>query len=245
MFCKSCGKQIADGAKFCAYCGKETGISGTTVQNQPTQKQNAAYKNRETVHRSANERTRQSLLQESDNFLPETTFAGIGMVLAKILMLISLFVPNTGESRFYESINGFIRQFGLDLPETLIVMPIWENLLVQLGRGTIDGWSILVFMVLPVFAIIMLWISAVCIISTAQKRGKLTIGIRLFGKRFGFTVGVFCIYLAAVLIIACHIGRFEMYGAGYKLLAVGAVINLLCAGIDCVLAEKEIQRRLK
>ncbi|MDD5557132.1 MAG: zinc ribbon domain-containing protein [bacterium] len=30
MFCPNCGKQIEDGTKFCAYCGKATGAAAPT-----------------------------------------------------------------------------------------------------------------------------------------------------------------------------------------------------------------------
>lgn len=34
MFCKKCGKQLKDGAQFCAYCGEKTGIPGASVRTE-------------------------------------------------------------------------------------------------------------------------------------------------------------------------------------------------------------------
>lgn len=37
MYCRKCGKQIGDSAKFCTFCGEPTG--GTMVQRAPVQQQ--------------------------------------------------------------------------------------------------------------------------------------------------------------------------------------------------------------
>lgn len=106
MFCKHCGRQIADDANVCAYCGKSVNEATTSyvyVQPVPEQKKNGGVSILSIIG---------FLLAIAGivvNFCANTedTTAGVFVIVAEILALILSIVGVSTASAKNKSLKGF------------------------------------------------------------------------------------------------------------------------------------------
>ena len=127
MFCKYCGKQIADGAKFCTVCGKELGNAspkppqsvagqGMTpsaagqkavqphVGQRVSQLETAPKTSQRVPEKSA---PKQAAQQRNRRIKVKARFniGHVGVIIACMVLILSLFLPNTAENKVYEALN--------------------------------------------------------------------------------------------------------------------------------------------
>ncbi len=127
MFCKYCGKQVADGAKFCISCGKELkGGSLKTSQSekdQCMQQSTAAQKTTQTDRGQQISQTEAGLrasqrsmekdiskkvsVKKTSQVKVKARFniGHAGVILACMMLIVSLFLPNTAENKVYKAFD--------------------------------------------------------------------------------------------------------------------------------------------
>lgn len=106
MFCKKCGKEISENAKFCQYCGESIGIKNKYIVKHLGDNRKNIIENKEdygidSIEGNSEKIRKQKYMRSFDSKLtkkiPKKILALIGGLIVAIILFIILRIVNSGE----------------------------------------------------------------------------------------------------------------------------------------------------
>lgn len=221
MFCKYCGRENPDGAKFCGGCGRELkAAAGAAAGNRTAG--TAGY-------HTAGAGT--AAVRYPQGLKPKTKYniGHAGVMIAAVLLILSLFIPNTAENALRRGADAAGRSGSLggtivesladgmaDIGESTGIYnsvkdkSILENIGILLDEG---GSAIVLFV--PAATILL----AVCAFISALCKGGL----------MPLICSILNILPSVLLIYICTMGKMQIRGAGYWVFTISAGVMFLSA----------------
>lgn len=98
MYCRHCGKKIADISKFCQYCGQSVGIIETNTEKKTVLPVNTVINNSDSMM------SKKSFLKKFETNCKYWIFAGCGAFALILVIVILFFGGNDNVSKKVESL---------------------------------------------------------------------------------------------------------------------------------------------
>lgn len=115
MFCKSCGKQIKDGAQFCQHCGQKITVPGASIPAQDTIQPSAVQKIGE-AQRSVSHMATEPKKPAGKSGISKGLVVGIAIGIAVIVIGVLAYVFISGHN---EDADGTGESMDLGYEETM------------------------------------------------------------------------------------------------------------------------------